>query len=504
MNADLPPDLCIIGGGPAGLSLALGAAACGRSVVLVEKAALGGRRLTDAIPRHALLAASRAATLARGAADFGIADQAPQFAQEPQIDFARVRQHAAALLAAIAPNYTQARLEALNVKVIRAPGRFTRPDTCEAGGEKIKARRFVVATGSVERILPIPGLDLVRPLDCAALCALEHLPRCLIVIGADPDGLALAQAMRRLGCAAIVLAEGEIFAAEDQELAAPVRAAFARDGVVMHENVRISRIEPRGNGVRVFIAAAGHEKPVAGSHILVAAGRAPAVEGLGLAAATVRYNESGIETDASLATSNRRIHAIGAVVRSAQHGGAADQHAGRVLRTVLGLPGSRTHRQVAARVILTSPAMAMAGLAEAQARAAHRQIRVLRWPFAETERARIEHRRGGHVKLVTNRRGVLLGAGIVGPGTEELINLVTLAISKGMTASDLASLMVPYPALADAARRAAMMFWDSQLDAPFGRFLIEWNRTIEQQTFRIRDLASSLAEKARQVFQNPT
>src|SRR6202045_1301581 len=358
MNADLPPDLCIIGGGPGGFSLALGAAACGRSVVLVEKGALGGRRLTDAISRHTLLAASRAATSARRAVAFGIA------VPEPQIDFARVRQHAAAVLAAIAPNYTQARLEAMNVKVIRTAGRFIGPDTCEAGGEKIKARRFVVPTGSVERTLPIPGLDLVRPLDCNALCPLEHPPRCLIVIGADPDGLALAQAMRRLRSEEIVLADGKIFVSEDEELAAPVRAAFARDGVVVHEDVRISRIEPRGDGVRVFFAAAGHEKPVAGSHILVAAGRAPAVEGLGLAAARVRYNESGIETDASLATSNRRIHAIGAVVRSARQRGGDDQHAGLVLRTVLGLPGPRTHRQVAARVILPSPTIATSGLPE--------------------------------------------------------------------------------------------------------------------------------------------
>ncbi|MGH6852546.1 MAG: hypothetical protein ACREDJ_04970, partial [Methylocella sp.] len=228
------------------------------------------------------------------------------------------------------------------------------------------------------------------------------------------------------------------------------------------------------------------------------------VEGLGLAVAKVRYTERGIETDAALATSNRRIHAIGAVVRSARQGSSAEQHAGLVLRTVLGLPGLRKHRQVAARVILTSPAMATAGLSEAQARAAHRHICVLRWPFAETERARIEHRRGGHVKLVTSRGGALVGAGIVGTGAEELINLFTLAISKGMTASDIASLMVPYPALADAARRAAMTFRDSRLDAPFGRFLIEWNRSIGQQTFKIRELAWSLAEKARQVFQDPT
>ncbi|MGH6842481.1 MAG: dihydrolipoyl dehydrogenase family protein [Methylocella sp.] len=496
MKADLRPDLCIIGGGPGGLSLALGAAARGRSVVLVEKAALGGRRLTDAIPRHALLAAGRAATAARGAGGSGLADGAPH------IHFARVRQHAAAAIAAIAPNYTRARLEAMNVKVIRAAGRFTRPDTCEAGGEKIKARRFAVATGSAEKILPIPGFDLVRPLDCAALCALEHPPRCLIVIGADPEGLALAQALCRLGGEVIVLAEGEIFAAEDEELAAPVRAAFARDGVAVHENARISRIEPHGDGVRVFVSAR-HEKPIAGSHVLVAAGRAPAVEGLGLAAAKVRYNESGIETDASFTTSNRRIHAIGAVTRSARQGGGAEQHASVVLRTILGLPGARARRQVAARVILTSPAMATAGLPEAQARAAHRDIRVLRWPFAETDHAGIEHRRGGHVKLVTSRSGTLLGAGIVGPGAEELINLFTLAIAKGMTAGDLATLMIPYSALTDAARRAAMTFRDSRLEASFERLLIEWNRSIEQQSFKIREFACNFAEKTRQAFRGP-
>ena len=479
---------------PRGFSLALGAAACGRSVVLVEKGALGGRRLTDAISRHTLLAASRAATSARGAAAFGIA------VPEPRINFARVRQHAAAVLAAIAPNYAQARLDAMNVKVIRARGtlhqsRYLRGGRRENQGATLRCRDRIRR----ERSCPFRG---------STSCGRSTAPRSarwnirpgVLSSSAQIRMGSRSRAMRRLGCEAIVLAEGEIFVSEDEELAAPVRAAFARDGVVVHEDVRISRIEPRGDGVRVFIAAAGHEKPVAGSHVLVAAGRAPAVEGLGLAAAKVRYNESGIETDASLATSNRRIHAIGAVVRSARQGGAGEQHASLVLRTVLGLPGSRTRRQAAARVISTSPTIATSGLPEAQARAAHRHIRVLRWPFAETERAGIEHRRSGHVKLVTSRRGTLLGAGIVGPGAEELINLFTLAISKGMTASDLASLMVPYPALADAARRAAMTFQDSRLDTPLGRFLIEWNRSIEQQTFRIRALARLLAEKARQVF----
>jgi pyruvate/2-oxoglutarate dehydrogenase complex dihydrolipoamide dehydrogenase (E3) component len=464
MSADLEADLCVVGGGAGAISLALGAAAGGLSVVLIEKAALGGRRLTHTVPRHALLAISRASAASRAAADFGAV------LGEPPIE------HIASVVAAIAPNYTQARLEAMNVKVVRAAGRFTRPDTCEAAGRKIMARRFVVATGAVEKTLPIPGLDLVRPLNCATLCALDHPPRCLIVIGADPDGLALAQAMRRLGCVVIVITDTKVFALDDEELTAPVRAGFARDGIVIHEGVRISRIEPRAEGVRVFIVTAGHEKPITGSHLLIAAGRAPVVEGLGLAEARVRYSKNGIETGSGFTTSNRRIHAIGAVVRGAQHDGAAEQHAGLLLRAVLGLPGGRMRRPAAARVVLTCPPMAVTGLSEAQARAAYRHIYVLRWPFSETERAQIERHSGGHIKLLASRRGTILGAGIVGVGAEELINLCTLAISKGMTASDIASIMVTYPALTDAARRASMTFPVNGLDRPFTQLMMRVRR----------------------------
>jgi pyruvate/2-oxoglutarate dehydrogenase complex dihydrolipoamide dehydrogenase (E3) component len=470
MSAELKPELCVVGGGAGGVSLALGAAACGLSVVLLEKAALGGGRLTQTVPRNAMLSVGRTAAAVHAAADFGAA------APEPPIDFARARKHIAAAAAAIAPNYSQARLEAMNVKVIRAAGRFTRPDTCEAGNTKIMARRFVVATGAVEKTLLIPGLDLVRPLDCASLCALDHPPQCLIVIGADPGGLALAQAMRRLGCGVIVLAESKVFPQEDEELTAPVRAEFARDGILIHENVRISRIEPRVGGVRVVCIAAGHEKPITGSHILIAAGRAPVVEGLGLTQARVRYTQNGIETGTGFATSNRRIHAIGGVVRGAQHEGAAEQHVWGALNAILGLPRFQKRRQGATRVILTCPPIAIAGLSEAQARAAYRHIHVLRWPFSETERARIEHRPSGHIKLVTSRRGTLLGAGIVGSGAEELINLCTLAISKGMTAHDIASIMVSYPALTDAARRAGMTFPANRLDRSLTQQMLRFLR----------------------------
>jgi pyruvate/2-oxoglutarate dehydrogenase complex dihydrolipoamide dehydrogenase (E3) component len=455
MNAELKPDLCIIGGGAAGVSLSLGAAACGLSVMLIEKNSLGGYRLTHSVPRNVLLAVSRAASAWCGSPDVGATVK--ELRQDPSTGFLHIRKHIKSLVTAIAPNYSQARLEAMNVAVIRAAGRFTHPDICEADGRRIKARRYVVATGAIERTLPIPGLDLVRPLDCTSLSTLDRPPSCLIVIGADPDGLALAQAMRRFGSDVIVLTDTKIFSREDEELAAPVRAAFARDGIVLHEGVRISRIEPRGDGVRVFVAAAGHEKSIIGSHLWIAAGRAPVVEGLGLTEARVRYSQNGIETRGGFTTSNRRIQAIGSVVQGEQHDGAAEQHLWLVLRTILGRAPWRK-QAAGARVILTSPPIALTGLSEAQARATNHHVQVLRWPFSATERGQIEHQTGGHVKLLANRRGTILGAGIVGQGAEELINLCTLAISKSMTVSDIAAIMVSYPAQADAVRRASMLF----------------------------------------------
>ncbi|MBO0734093.1 MAG: FAD-dependent oxidoreductase, partial [Methylocapsa sp.] len=305
MSAELEPDLCVVGGGPGGLTVAFGAAAAGKSVILIEKGALGGRRLSEGLPRQALLAAARAADSVRGAVQFGIEVQALP------VNFAHLRQQIATAVAAVAPNYSIARAEAMNVKVIRAVGRFAGPGTCEAGGEIIKARQFVIATGAAPKRLSLPGIDTVRPLDSATLCGLDRLPERLVVLGADPEGLALAQAFRRLGSEVAILTGEKLFPSEDEELVAPVRAAFARDGIAIYENVRIARIEPRGTGARIILGPGGEGVPVVGSHLLVAAGYSPAVEGLGLTAAGVRYGESGIETNMRLVTSNGRIFAIG-------------------------------------------------------------------------------------------------------------------------------------------------------------------------------------------------
>lgn len=494
-SGTLEPDLCVIGGGAGGVTLALGAAACGLSVVLAEKATLGGNRLTDGILRQALISASRASLGSRRAALFGIKSG------EPQVDFRSVRQHAGSVLAAITPNYTQARLEAANVKVIRATGRFIGTDCCEAGGSRIAAKRFAIAAGSVARTPSLPGLELIRPLDCAALCALEEPPRHLLVAGADPEGLAIAQALCHLGSSVTIITSGTILANEDQELAACVRAAITRDGVTLIEGVRIARMEPRGDNIRVFIAAAGHEKAITGTHILIASGRAPALAGLNLSAAHVRYDGEGVAVNGKLATSNPRISAIGSVVRGARGSGAPERDAFIVLQDMLGMPpATRTpERLPAPQVISTSPPLATVGLSEAQARAKHGHIIVLRWPYAETERACLEHSREGHLKLIASHDRVLLGAAVAGVAAEELINLLALAISTEVTVEELAALAATFPSCGAAVRAAAGAIEGWKGCSVRDRAVAATSRSIAWTALEIKELGPFLWDKAGQL-----
>lgn len=452
MSELLQPDLCILGGGAAGATLAAEAAARGLSVVLVEKRDIGGAKRAVQAPAHALLETARFLGVIGKAERYGIELGAPQ------VSFARVQARNAALVAAVARNETEARLEALNVKIIRARGQFGARDRLDAGGFEIMAGHFVVATGAVMKPPAVRGFDLIRPLTYASLCALKSVPPHLIVLGDDPFGLALAQAFRRFGAKVTILSETKIFGGVDDELAAPVRAQFEREGIAVHEGVTLSHVEPEGEGLRFVLAgaSAGESRDTMvfeATHLVSALGVSPVVEGLGLAAADVHYDARGIVVDHAPRTSNRRVFAIGAVVRGARPSLSAESEAARVLGALFGRKGALA--APAADVIATDPEIAVAGLSEAEALARFAEIRVLRWPFSETDAAHFQRSKSGHVKILTTADGTIVGAGIAGSGARELINLCSLAISTGMTAAELSSVMLPYPVLSDAPRRAA-------------------------------------------------
>lgn len=452
----LKPDLCVIGAGSAGLSVAAAAAMFGVPVVLVEKGEMGGDCLNvGCVPSKALIAAGARAEAFRTAGPFGIAPV------EPQVNMARVRDHVRSVIGAIAPNDSVERFTALGVRVIRAEARFVSPGAVEAGDARIEARRFVIATGSRPAMPAIEGLDRVEVLTNETVFDLTRRPEHLIVIGAGAVGLELAQAHRRLGATVTVLDAGPALAGADPELARIVVTALEREGIDLREGVRILRAEPRRGGLRLIIDdGAGGEIGIEGSHLLVAAGRVPVTEGLGLDVAGIRVEPDGIGIGNDLRTDNRRVYAIGdcasARVAGPRLTHVANAHAGIVLRSALFRLPAKLDLAALPRALYTEPGLATVGLTEDEARARHGRVRVARWPFSENDRAQAERMTAGHVKIVMDRRGRILGAHIVGAHAGELITPWTMAVAQRLKLSAMTGYVVPYPTLSEAGKRAAI------------------------------------------------
>ena len=454
-------DICVIGAGSGGLSVAAGASQMGASTVLIEKGKMGGDCLNyGCVPSKALLAAAHAAQAVRTAPRFGVE------AGEPIIHSKQVYAHVHGAIAAIAPMDSVERYEGLGVKVIRAAARFTGPGEIEADGTRVRARRFVVATGSTPVVPPVPGLDAVPYLTNETIFYVDELPQHLIVLGGGPIGLEMAQAHRQLGAKVTVLQRSRILPKDDPELVDVVRQRVIEDGIDLCEKSSVRKVEANGSGVRVHVGSRdgnGEDSVVEGSHLLVAVGRRPTVDGLDLDAAGIAYSEQGIQVDARLRTSNKKIFAIGDVTGGYQFTHMAGYDAGIVIRNALfRMPAKVDHRAVP-WVTYTDPEVAQVGLTEARARERSGEIRILRWPYAENDRAQTEGETDGLVKAVVTPSGKILGAGIVGPSAGELLQTWSLAISQKIKIGAIASMIAPYPTLGEVNKRAAGSFYTPKL-----------------------------------------
>lgn len=462
-------DLCVIGAGSGGLSVAAAAAAFGQRVVLIEKHKMGGDCLNyGCVPSKALIAAANRAHAMRTSRKFGIAPV------EPNIDARAVHDHVKGVIAAIAPNDSVERFTGMGVRVITAAGKFIDRSTVMAGEHRITARRFVIATGSSPDVPPIPGLADVPYLTNETIFDnTTRLPH-LIIIGGGPIGMELAQAHRRLGSNVTVLEGAKALAKDDPELTAFVLKRLRDEGVDIREGALVQSVSGGHGKITVTIKTESGTESVEGSHLLVAAGRKPNMADLGLEAAGIAFEKKGITVNAGLVTTNSKVFAIGDVTGGLQFTHVANDHAGIVIRRALfRLPAKTTGRPIP-WVTFTDPELAHVGMTEAEARAKHGKINVLRWPYHENDRAQTEHETEGHVKVVVSARGHILGATIVGAHAGELIQMWALALAQGLKIKAMTEWISPYPTLSEINKRAAFRYFATAPGNPVARKIIAW------------------------------
>ncbi|MGR3461896.1 MAG: dihydrolipoyl dehydrogenase family protein [Roseovarius sp.] len=451
----LTPDLLVIGAGSGGLSIAAGAVQMGASVVLLEGHRMGGDCLNfGCVPSKALIASGKAAHAQAHAAQYGIADVVPQ------IDYAAAKDHVAGVIAQIAPVDSQERFEGLGVRVIREYGEFISPTEVRAGAHIISARRTVIATGSSPLVPPIPGLDGVPYETNETIFELRTRPDHLLVIGGGPIGMELAQAHRRLGCAVTVIEGAKVLGQDDPEMVEVVRARFDAEGIAIEEAAMAAEITGKAGAIEV-VAKDG--RVFKGSHLLMAVGRKANIDRLNLEVAGIETTGRGIKVDASLRTSNRRVHAIGDVAGGLQFTHVAGYQAGLIIRqALLGLPAKNRTDHIP-WATYTDPELAHIGLTEAQARDTHGgNLEVVRFPYNHNDRAIAERKTAGLIKVMVVR-GRPVGVSIAGAQAGELINLWALVIANKLKMKHVAGMVAPYPTLGEINKRVAGAYFSPRL-----------------------------------------
>ncbi|MEE9329751.1 MAG: FAD-dependent oxidoreductase [Parvularculaceae bacterium] len=458
MTKTIKTDICIIGAGSGGLSVAAGAAQLGKKVVLIEAGEMGGDCLNyGCIPSKAILAAGKTAQIMREADKYGVASV------EPQVNFAAVHEHIHGVIDAIAPMDSQSRFEGFGITVLRDKAKFIGPRTVEAGDTTVSAKFIVIATGSSPFVPPIPGLDSVPYITNETIWERRELVDHLVVIGGGPIGIEMAQAHRRLGADVTVIEGLSIMGKDDPELVDIVRARLIDEGITILEGAMVKSVAGEAGAIKVIAEQDGSEKTIQGSHILVATGRRPNVADLNLEAAGIDYSKRGIKVDGALRTSNKRIYAAGDVTGGRQFTHVAGYHAGIIIKKMLFKAPAKNEEHLAPWVTYTDPELAHVGLTQAQAVEKGLPVTIAKWGFDHNDRAQAEHATNGLIKVVTDKKGKILGCSIVGKNAGDLIGPWALAYANGMKIGAFTKMIAPYPTLGEVSKRAAGAWYTPKL-----------------------------------------
>lgn len=448
-------DICIIGGGSGGLSIAAGAVQMGAKVVLLEGHKMGGDCLNyGCVPSKALIASAKQAHAMSHGAKFGVGEV------KATVDYATAKDHVHDVIATIAPLDSVERFEGLGVHVIEEFGHFISKTEVQAGDNIIEARRFVVATGSGPFVPPIPGLDGVTHYTNEDIFDLREKPKHLIIIGGGPIGMEMAQAHVRLGCKVTVIEGMKAFGKDDPEMAEIVLENLRAEGINIVEDAQAEKISGKGKTITVHTP----KGDFTGSHLLMAVGRKVNTEKLDLDTGGIAHDRSGLKVGADLRSiTNKKVYAAGDVAGGLQFTHVAGYHAGVLIRSMLfGLPSKQRTDHIP-WATYTDPELAQVGVTEAQAKEKFgAQLEVVRFDFHHNDRLIAERKTKGLIKVMVVK-GRPVGASIAGHLAGELIGMWAMAIANKMKMSAIANTVLPYPTVSEVNKRAAGVYFSPRL-----------------------------------------
>lgn len=463
-------DLVVIGGGAGGLVVASVAAQLGLDVVLIEKEPqLGGDCLHyGCVPSKALLKAAHVAHTLRNAGDYGYQ------VSMPDTDMAAINASVQKAVSTIQVHDSHERFESLGCEVLTGLARFVDSTTIQLGERLITAKRFVIATGSSPWVPGINGLDTVDYVTNEDIFQLDKLPRQLVILGGGPVGVEMAQAFKRLGSGVSLVEKAErILPKSDPEISKTLMQVFENEGIDIAVDKTVVAVESANGEIKVIMQDGS---VIYGDKLLVAMGRRPVVDALGLEKAGVEYTSRGITVNARMQTTNRHIYACGDVTGLMPFTHVAEQQAGVIIANlVFKIPKHMDYRVIPS-VIYTEPECAQVGMSSEDAKN-NESIEIVHFDMSELDRAVAEHTTTGFARLIV-KKGRLIGAHIVGPHAGDVIHELVLAIQDKMKLSKITGMVHAYPSYAQVNRRVASQYFRDKLFSNgtkrFVRLLNRW------------------------------
>lgn len=462
-------DLAIIGAGAGGLSLAAGAAQLGVKVVLVERGLMGGDCLNyGCVPSKSLLAVAKHYWRAHHSQELGT------IIHQSALDFKNVMQHVHQTIKTLAVHDSIERFEKLGVQVIQANGQFIDKTTLSVGNYLVHAKHIVIATGSSPAIPPIPGLDQITYYTNETIFNLEILPHHLLVVGGGPIGCELAQAFAMLGTQVTLFEAATILTHDEPDCVQIVRESLQTTGVTIIENAQVRQVSSSHTSIMLQVEKDGKTSQFNGSHLLIATGRIPNIEGLNCEKAGIRYDKKSIIVNKRLRTSNKKVYALGDVAGHLQFTHVANYHASLLLRTILFKLPVKVDPLAVPWVTYTNPELAHVGKTERQCHEMSIDYTTLKVAYADNDRAQTENETQGLIKVLSNKNGQILGVSIVGHLAGELIAPWVTAIRENKTLRSFTDTIVAYPTFNELSKQAAGQFYAPKLFSAKVKMLVKF------------------------------